>query len=81
MSGSSIAVDEDPSAESLAEIPEIDFGRVRSLGRGLYAGRVRGDAHVVRIEDDVWRAYGSAEAINEALRALLVAARHVQRQA
>jgi len=73
-----IEPDEDPSAESLREIPEIDFTRVRSLGRGLYAARIGRDVHYVPIADDVWRCFGSTEAVNSALRILIEVSGRVQ---
>lgn len=59
---------EDPSAESLAEIPETaDAGRYRRRpGRGHHAHLHTGD--LVQIDSDLWPHFGSAEAVNKALR-------------
>ena len=60
----------EPSAESLAELPELDESRFRRIpGRGHHAHRRLGET--VTIDDDVWDYFGSAEAINEALRRVM----------
>ena len=57
----------DPSPESLKEMPEIDDERFRRRpGRGHHAHlRVGG---IVTIDADLWAHFGSAEAVNDALR-------------
>ena len=60
----------EPSAESLAEMPEIDEARFRRrAGRGHHAHRGAGAAVV--IDADVWEHFGSADAVNAALRQLI----------
>jgi len=61
----------EPSAESLAEMPELtDEQRFRRLpGRGHHVHRRVGD--LVRIDADLWAYFGSAEAVNDALRQLV----------
>jgi hypothetical protein len=57
----------EPSQESLNEMPEINDERFRRRpGRGHHVGR---DANqIVAIDDDLWAHFGSAEAVNDALR-------------
>jgi len=58
---------DEPSAESLEEMPEIDDHRFRRLpGRGHHVNRSLGA--IVAIEPELWAHFGSAEAVNEALR-------------
>lgn len=66
-----------PSRASLKEIPEVDFSKVRRLpGRGRYAHLSTGRMiHAVAIEPDLWPHFGSAKAINAALRAFVEAAK------
>jgi hypothetical protein len=57
----------EPSDESLAEMPEIDDQRFRRRpGRGHHVARSVGE--VVTIEADLWSHFGSAKAVNDALR-------------
>jgi hypothetical protein len=58
----------EPSAESLAEMPEVTDGeRFRRIpGRGHHVHRRAGD--LVRIDADLWEHFGSAEGVNQALR-------------
>jgi hypothetical protein len=58
----------EPTDESLAEMPEVtDEQRFRRVpGRGHHASLRAGD--LVRIEPDLWAYFGSAEAVNKALR-------------
>jgi hypothetical protein len=58
---------DEPSTESLEEMPEIDDQRFRRLpGRGHHVNRSLGE--IVAIEPELWAHFGSAEAINDALR-------------
>ncbi len=58
---------DEPSPESLAEMQEIDDQRFRRRpGRGHHANRSVGE--VVTIDADLWSHFGSAEAVNDALR-------------
>lgn len=57
----------EPSADSLAEMPEIEDKRFRQRpGRGHHADRSVGE--VVMIERELFAHFGSAEAVNDALR-------------
>ncbi len=61
-----------PSKASLKAIPELDFTQLRRGKRGKYAHLLTGEAvHAVLIDDEVWRHFGSAAAINESLRMLV----------
>jgi len=68
MSDESTKTTPEPSAESLAEMPEItDQHRFRRIpGRGHHATLRAGD--LVRIDPDLLAFFGSAEAVNKALR-------------
>ena len=59
----------EPSAESLAEMPEVDFSR------GIRPNRVaalRGDfKHAVFLDRELWERFGSEERVLEALRLLV----------
>ncbi|MBZ0231951.1 MAG: hypothetical protein K8M05_06330 [Deltaproteobacteria bacterium] len=60
----------EPSAEALREMPEIDDERFqRRPGRGHHVARSVGE--IVAIDADVWAHFGSAEAVNDALRQLV----------
>jgi hypothetical protein len=60
----------EPSAESLEEMPEIDDERFRLRpGRGHHAHRNVGE--IVAIDADVWSHFGSADAVNDALRQIV----------
>jgi hypothetical protein len=60
----------DPSPESLEEMPEINDERFRRRpGRGHHAERNVGP--LVAIDEDLWAHFGSAEAVNDALRQIV----------
>ena len=62
----------EPSAESLVDMPEIDDQRFRRRpGRGHHATRNAGE--IVAIDADLWSQFGSAQAVNDALRQVLAA--------
>jgi hypothetical protein len=68
----------EPSAESLAELPEIDPSKLRRRpGRGHHA-HLRG-GELVAVDPDLWPYFGSTEAVNAALRGLVEVAKHIQR--
>jgi len=68
----------EPSAESLAAMPEMDPLKLRRRpGRGHHAHLRSGE--LVAIDADLWPYFGSTEAVNAALRGLVEAARHIQR--
>lgn len=71
------ADDREPSAASLCNIPEVDFGTAVRVGRrGRYAHLSTGNtAHVVIVDGDIWARLGSANAINAALRNIVQAKR------
>jgi hypothetical protein len=57
----------EPTTESLAEMPEIDEQRFRRRpGRGHHVAR--GVGEIVAIDADLWPHFGSAKAVNDALR-------------
>lgn len=60
----------DPSAESLEEMPEINDERFRRRpGRGHHVDRSTGE--IVMIDADLYAHFGSAEAVNDALRQVM----------
>jgi len=73
MSGESTkkAIEEsEPTAESLAEMPEINDGRFkRRAGRGHHQTRSVGE--IVAIDTDLWPHFGSQKAVNDALRRIV----------
>lgn len=64
----------EPSKRSLRDIPEIDFAAVRRLRRGKYAAKARRSFALALVEPEVFAHFGSSEAVNAALKALLDAA-------
>jgi hypothetical protein len=57
----------EPSAESLEEMSEIDDQRFRRLPRrGHHVNRSLGE--IVAVDPELWSHFGSAEAVNDALR-------------
>jgi hypothetical protein len=62
------------------KIPETSLDRYdwTKATRGRYAKRFPRDAHAVVIDPALWPSFGSAEAVNEALRAAVVMARTVR---
>jgi hypothetical protein len=71
----------DPSRRSLREIPEVDFATAKRLPRGKYAEKARRSFAVAIVEPEVFARFGSSEAINAALRALVDAADTVKHPA
>jgi hypothetical protein len=69
---------EEPSAESLSEMPEIDLSRQRVLGRGRHLHRQTGK-RVVYVDAAIASRFESDQEIEEALRALIAAADHVRK--
>ena len=69
-----------PSAASLREVPEVDPTRMRRLPkRGRYAHLATGVmAHAVTVDADLWEHFGSAKAVNAALRAFVEATRLIE---
>ena len=62
----------EPTAASLREIPEVDFGS--GIQPHRYARLRSGYKHQVFVDPAVFAFFGSAEAVNEALRLLVKAA-------
>ena len=57
----------EPTQASLEEMPELNEPRFRRRpGRGHHANRSTGE--IVLIDADLWSHFGSAEAVNDALR-------------
>jgi hypothetical protein len=71
----------EPSKRSLREIPEVDFSRARRLPRGKYAAKARRSFAVAIVDPDLFARFGSSQAINSALRAVVDAADTVKRPA
>ncbi len=59
--------------------PEYDFGSMRGGVRGKYSKRFKAGTTLVLLEPEVARAFPTAAAVNEALRAVLRATRFVRR--
>lgn len=66
---------QEPTAESLAEIPELDFSKLRRIPNP-YAQRTFVNVRV--LEPDVHSAFPDSEAVNQALRVLLALREVVQ---
>jgi uncharacterized protein len=64
----------DPSMRSLQEIPEVDFASMRRLRRGKYAAKARRSFAIALVDPEIYAEFGSSEAVNAALKALLDAA-------
>ncbi len=73
---------EGPSAESLRAFPEVDFSKLSRGRRGKYAHLMTGrSVHAVVIDPAVWPHFGSAEAVNAALKMLVELAAKAQTKA
>lgn len=60
----------EPSDVSLQEMPEVREPRFhRRPGRGHHANRSTGE--IVAIDAELWSHFGSAEAVNDALRRMV----------
>jgi hypothetical protein len=64
----------EPSKRSLWEIPEVDFSKARRLPRGKYAAKARRSFAVAIVEPELFARFGSSDAVNAALRAVVEAA-------
>jgi hypothetical protein len=71
----------EPSKRSLRDIPEIDFATAKRLRRGKYADKARRSFAVAIVEPALFARFGSSEAINAALRAIVEAADNMKRPA
>lgn len=66
----------EPTQAALEEMPEVNEQRFRRRpGRGHHAHRSTGE--IVIIDADLWLHFGSAEAVNDALRRVLADAKKV----
>lgn len=68
----------EPSKRSLDETPEVDLAAMRRLPRGKYATKARRSFAVALVEPEIFAQFGSSEAVNAALRAVLDAAETVK---
>jgi hypothetical protein len=73
--------DTEPTKRSLREIPEVDFSKAKRLPRGKYAAKARRSFAVAIVEPDLFARFGSSEAVNAALRAVVDAADAVKHPA
>jgi hypothetical protein len=64
----------EPNTRSLREIPEVDFSKAKRLPRGKYAAKARRSFAVAIVEPDLFARFGSSDAVNAALRAVIEAA-------
>jgi hypothetical protein len=71
----------EPSKRSLREIPEIDFSKAKRLPRGKYAAKARRSFAVAIVEPELFARFGSSDAVNAALRALVEVAEAVKHPA
>jgi hypothetical protein len=70
MNGDSMKKPNEPTDASLQEMPEISEPRFhRRPGRGRHANRSAGE--IVAIDPEVWLHFGTAEAVNDALRHMI----------
>jgi hypothetical protein len=63
----------EPSRASLAEMPEVDFSKVRTLSRGKYAERARRSLEILALDKKLVTALGGPDAVSAILRALAAA--------
>ena len=59
----------DPDPDEM--LPHYDFGPASKPVRGKYAAAYRKGTNIVLIEPDLMEHFGSPEAVNDALRALV----------
>jgi hypothetical protein len=58
--------------------PEYDFAKMKGGVRGKYAKRYRGGNNLVLLDPEVYKAFPTAAAVNQALRAVLRITRAVR---
>ncbi len=70
------------AANEMAEdLPaELDFGKLKFIGRGPKAIEAASRRKVVPLDPDVARVFKNADAVNEALRGLIHLAKHASRK-
>jgi hypothetical protein len=61
----------EPTDDSLAEMPEVNISKAKRLPRGKYAEKARRSFAIV--EPELFARFGSSDAVNAALRAVLEA--------
>jgi hypothetical protein len=71
----------EPTKRSLREIPEVDFSKAKRLPRGKYAANARRSFAVAIVDPDLFARFGSSDAVNTALRAVVEAADAVKHPA
>ena len=54
---------------------EYDLGKLKFVGRGIYAERYSSGTNIVRLDRDVRKAFPDDESVNEALRVIAKAAK------
>jgi hypothetical protein len=64
----------EPTKRSLRDIPEVDFSKAKRLPRGKYAEKARRSFAVAIVEPELFARFGSSDAVNAALRAVVEAA-------
>jgi hypothetical protein len=71
----------EPSRRSLRAIPEVDFTTARRLPRGTYVEKARRSFAIALLDPKLFALFGSSEAVNAALRALVEATHAMRRSA
>jgi hypothetical protein len=66
-----VSKETEATKRSLREIPEVDFSKAKRLPRGKYAAKARRSFAVAIVEPDLFARFGSSEAVNAALRAVV----------
>lgn len=69
----------EPSARSLRAIPEVNLDTAKRLPRGKYAAKARRSFAIALVEPALFAQFGSSEAVNAALRAVVDAAASMKR--
>ena len=60
--------------------PEYDFANMKGGVRGKYVKRLKAGTNLVLLEPEIYRAFPTAEAVNQALRAVLTMTNAVRPQ-
>ncbi len=64
--------------ESSEMLPEYDFAKMKGGVRGKYAKRYRAGTNIVLLDPEVYKAFPTDEAVNEALREVLTTTKTVR---
>jgi alpha-beta hydrolase superfamily lysophospholipase len=68
------------SSKNASDIrPEYDFAKMKGGVRGKYAKRYRAGTNLVLLDPEVYKAFPTAAAVNEALRAVLAITKAIRR--